>query len=391
LNREPLVKSLRPTLLFWSLMASLLLSPSEYCYAASPRDEYNKIQREIQEHTKKLKNVKKRGTSTLAEMETINKQLKSVEADLRKYRRQLINTESQISKIEKEIAENKSDIEKYRRWIKIKLRAIYKYGYHSDIIMLFLNTDDISQIMRKVKFLQLFAAYENQILNRYKDNIEKLNKQEKKLVSLKKRLIRNRENVKAEEDALENTKKKKKILLASVKKEEVVYKKMLKELKQASQKILEIIRESEKEQKAVTFAAKNFSTLKGKLPWPVLGKIAIPYGSQKDPVFNTPLFRSGAYIQAHNSAVAKAIHTGKVVFAEWFKGYGQLVILNHGEGYHTLYGSLSEIFTHVGDIIKNKQAVGRVGTSGIMNSPGLYFELRYKGKPLDPSQWLQKR
>ena len=85
------------------------------------------------------------------------------------------------------------------------------------------------------------------------------------------------------------------------------------------------------------------------------------------------------------------MHGGKVVFAEWFKGYGQMVIINHGDGYHTLYGSLSEIFTKVGDIIKGKQAVGRVGKSGLLTSPGLYFELRYKGKPLDPLQWLQRR
>ena len=80
-----------------------------------------------------------------------------------------------------------------------------------------------------------------------------------------------------------------------------------------------------------------------------------------------------------------------MVFAEWFKGYGKMVIVNHGGGYHTLYASLSEIFTKVGDIIKRKQTIGRVGRSGIMNSPGLYFELRYKGKPLDPLQWLQRR
>jgi septal ring factor EnvC (AmiA/AmiB activator) len=85
------------------------------------------------------------------------------------------------------------------------------------------------------------------------------------------------------------------------------------------------------------------------------------------------------------------VHNGKVVFAEWFKGYGQLVIVNHGDGYHTLYGSLSEIFTSVGDIIKGKQILGRVGNSGLLNSSGLYFELRYKGKPLDPLQWLHKR
>jgi len=168
---------------------------------------------------------------------------------------------------------------------------------------------------------------------------------------------------------------------------------MLREMEESAKGLLDIIRESERaeKQKEETFSTKSFAGLKGKLPWPVDGKVAIPYGSQKDPQFNTPIFRSGSYIKANADSVAKAVHSGKVVFAEWFKGYGQLVIVNHGDGYHTLYGSLSEIFTKVGDIIKGKQAVGRVGSSGLLNAPGLYFELRYKGKALDPAQWLQRR
>ena len=80
-----------------------------------------------------------------------------------------------------------------------------------------------------------------------------------------------------------------------------------------------------------------------------------------------------------------------MVFADWFKGYGNLLIINHGEGYHTLYANLSEIFFKVGDIIKVHDTVGKVGESGILNAPSLYFEIRYKGKPLDPVQWLKKR
>jgi septal ring factor EnvC (AmiA/AmiB activator) len=127
------------------------------------------------------------------------------------------------------------------------------------------------------------------------------------------------------------------------------------------------------------------------LPWPVNGKVAIPYGSQKDPQFDTPVFRNGVHIRTDSAADATSVHSGKVIFAEWFKGFGQLVIVNHGGGYHSLYGNLSEIFSHVGDIIRENQVIGKVGTSGILNAPGLYFEIRYKGKPLDPTQWLKRK
>jgi septal ring factor EnvC (AmiA/AmiB activator) len=236
--------------------------------------------------------------------------------------------------------------------------------------------------------MQNITAYEHRLMNSYKENLESLHEKEARLVQLRAELIQSKEKVKTEEASLEKNKIYKENLLASIKNEKSSYSNMLKELENTSKKLLEIIREAEKGE---TFTLKGFSKLKGKLPWPLNGKIMIPYGSQRDPQFNTPIFRSGTYIRSTYDSLVKAVYGGKVVFAEWFKGYGQLVIVNHGEGYHTLYGSLSEIFTKVGDIIKEKQKIGRVGNSGILNEPGLYFELRYKGKPLNPMQWLKRR
>jgi len=361
---------------------------TDYGYAATPQEEYKRIQKQIHEHKKKLEKAKRREHSILSELEMTNKQLNDVEAELRKYRKTLSNTELRIAKVESDISINRDDIERRKEWIRRKLRAMYKYGQTPETVMFYLTSNDLSQMMRRGKSLQYITVYEHRVLNTYKANLEVLQEKENQLVKLKRDLIRNRENVRVEEVSLAEKKKDKEILLASVKNEEYSYKKMLSELKDASKRLLEVIRETEKTD---TFSAEGLSKLKGKLPWPVQGKVAIPYGSQRDPQFNTPIFRSGTYIQSIGDSAAKAVYNGKVVFAEWFKGYGQLVIVNHGNGYHTLYGSLSEIFTKVGDIIKVNQAIGRVGNSGILNAPGLYFEIRYKGKPLDPFQWLKKR
>ena len=163
---------------------------------------------------------------------------------------------------------------------------------------------------------------------------------------------------------------------------------MLSELKEAAKRLSDIIRESSRTD---DYSARGFGQLKGRLPWPSEGRLAIPYGSQRDQQFDTLVFRNGINIQTDPSSDARAVYAGKVIFAEWFKGFGQLVIINHGSGYHTLYGNLSEIFSHVGDIIKENQIIGKVVTSGILNAPGLYFEVRYKGKPLDPVQWLKRK
>jgi septal ring factor EnvC (AmiA/AmiB activator) len=356
--------------------------------AATPKDEYRDIQKRIKEQKKKLDRAKKRESSILTDLDRINRELTIVESRLRKYRAELKDTEGDVARVESEISENKKTIEKYRDWIKRKLRVLHQHGQAPDMVMLFLSSDDISQLMRSGKALQQVTLYENRLLNILKKNLEELRRREKQLTALRARLMKQRAQVRADEEALADNKKEKEMLLVSIKQEKSSYAKMLEELKTASKKILNIIREAEKRE---TFTAKGFSKLKGKLPWPLEGQVAIPYGSQRDPRFNTPIFRSGAYFQSPKDTSAKAVYHGKVVFAEWFKGYGKLVIINHGEGYHTLYGSLSEIFTNVGDIIKENQVIGRVGDSGVLNAPSLYFELRYKGKPLDPLQWLKRR
>ncbi len=364
-----------------------------FSYAASPHEEYRKIQKEMKTHKEKLEAAKRRESSILSDLESTSRQLRDVEDALKKYKNQMSTTESTIAQVENDIAHNKRTIDKLREWIRRKLRVIHRYGLNSEVFMLFLSAEDISELVRTGKYLQYITAYEHGILKTYKGTLESLTEKEKQLISLRKELSRNKEKVQAEEESLEEKKTKKESLLATVKKEKTTHTRMLREMEESSHRLLDIIRESEKSEKTKeeTFSTKSFAGLKGKLPWPVDGKVAIPYGSQKDPQFNTPIFRSGSYIKSNADAVAKAVHPGKVVFAEWFKGYGQLVIVNHGDGYHTLYGSLSEIFTKVGDIIKGKQAVGRVGSSGLLNAPGLYFELRYKGKPIDPAQWLQRR
>jgi septal ring factor EnvC (AmiA/AmiB activator) len=386
LSRVPCIQCPGLNLFIFLAFSSLLLA--SFCYAATPQEEYNNVQKEIKVHKKKLEKAKKREDSILTDLERINKQLNIKESELRKYKKRLINTESRISGVEADISLNKGNIERRSEWIKKKLRAMYKYGHAPEIAMLFLSADDISQLMRSGKFLQYVALSEHKVLNTYKENLESLQSKERQLMILKEELVSNRKKVSDEEKSLAESKSNREILLASVKKEKSSYTKMLNELKDTSKRLLDVIRESEKTD---TFSATGFSKLKGKLSWPLEGKVAVPYGSQKDPNFNTPIFRSGAYIQSNNDSLAKAVYNGKVVFAEWFKGYGQLVIINHGEGYHTLYGSLSEIFTKVGDIIKANDEIGRVGNSGVLNAPSLYFEVRYKGKPLDPLQWLKKR
>lgn len=373
------------TLLLFLLLMNGITSPS---YGVPPKEKYQKIQKEILEHKQKLKKTQKREYSVLGEIERLDKQLRKIESELRKLKKKLSRTESDIATVKTEIGKTKESLTQQADWIKRKLRALYKYGYSRDVAAVLLNIESVSQMMRISRYLEQIAIHEHEILEGYRQNLKIYTEKNNKLRSLKATLLADQKTTRKKELQLRNLRKSKKMILASLRDEKASHEKMIAELREASKKLLKLIEEASK---AETYAATGFSGLKGKLPWPVNGKIAIPYGSHTDPRFNTPLFRNGVHIQTKSLSAIRSVHNGKVIFAEWFKGFGQLIIVDHGNGYHSLYGNLSEIFSRVGDIIKRDQVIGKVGTSGILNAPGLYFEIRYKGKPLDPSQWLQRK
>jgi septal ring factor EnvC (AmiA/AmiB activator) len=125
-----------------------------------------------------------------------------------------------------------------------------------------------------------------------------------------------------------------------------------------------------------------FTELKGKLPWPVKGKLAQKFGSPRfDSVWD------GVLIEATEGADIRAVTWGKIVYAEWLRGYGLLIIIDHGQDYMSLYAFNQSLYKHVGDKVNAGEIIASVGQSGGRNQPGLYFGLRKKGLPIDPLEW----
>ena len=355
--------------------------------AENPKEQYRKIQKEMETHKEKLEQAKRHERSVLEDLDSMSRRLSEIEADLKKQQRRVRQTEAEINKVEKDIAVTRGELEKKKKWLKMRLRAMQRYGQSGDILFLLTSADDMAGLMRRWRYLEKISLRERKGIDEYGDNLRKLDEKEKQLQALRAELKRGEEKIRLTEASLAEKKKERETLLASVRKEKSTHEKLYRELQESAKRLLEVIRKLEEKE---TYEGKGFPALKGSLAWPVNGKVAIPYGSQKDPKFNTPVFRNGIYIKTEDESV-KAVYRGKVVFADWFKGYGNLVIVNHGEGYHTLYGNLSETFLKVGDIIKGKDTIGKVGESGMLNAPSLYFEVRYKGKPLDPMQWLRRK
>ena len=132
----------------------------------------------------------------------------------------------------------------------------------------------------------------------------------------------------------------------------------------------------------------SFGRLKGLLKQPVRGKIINFFGPFKNTRYNITNYRSGVDIQADRGEPIQSVSEGHIIYADWFKGYGNMMIVDHGHSYCTLYAHLEAMFKRRGEAVKSGEVIATVGESGALSGPGLYFEIRNQGKPEDPQMWL---
>ena len=129
-----------------------------------------------------------------------------------------------------------------------------------------------------------------------------------------------------------------------------------------------------------------FKQLKGALEWPTRGRLTTLYGALKA----VGLKWDGVIISAPEGQEVKSIHHGRVAFADWLRGFGLLLIIDHGDGYMTLYGHNQSLFKEIGEWVKPGETVALVGRSGGKGSAGVYFGIRYNGRPVNPQSWCRK-
>jgi septal ring factor EnvC (AmiA/AmiB activator) len=134
----------------------------------------------------------------------------------------------------------------------------------------------------------------------------------------------------------------------------------------------------------VLAGSEPFAERKGRLAWPVSGKLAAPYGS----ALSDGRTRQGLLIQAGTGSEVHAVAHGRVAFADWLRGYGQVAIVDHGGGYLTLYAHCESLLREVGDWVQAGEPIATSGPAGVDHGAGVYFELRKNGQAIDPGPWL---
>lgn len=374
--------------------------------ARNLQEEYKQMQQEMKTQRKKLESTKKTERNVVDELKKIKTDISEIENKLEIQRSKIVNLRENINNLRVEINNYNKKLAHQVVLLKKRIKTIQRMTYENDPLLIVLSEEDPLKVLKSIRYLKDISAYDQSLIRRYNTTLIVLNEKVRKLQGFEVELQKEEDHIKRLELSHKEKKNQKEKLLVSVRKERSHYENMIRELRESSNKILKIIEESNRKERELKKKRgiepkpgikdedlpehSAFTKLRGKLTWPVTGSIVIPYGQQLDPLFNLPVFRSGIHIKTIPNSQIRAVYEGKVVFADHFKGFGQLIILNHGGGYHTLYGNLSRLFSHNGAIIKERQVIGETGESQLIGAHGLYFEIRYKGKALNPEHWLRK-
>ena len=307
--------------------------------------------------------------------------------------------------LNKKITARKSELEQKKQMLQ-ELKSqyinrcihIYKHGRIKNIELLFAS-QSINQALVRYKYLKYFAEQESNLINNIKTEIGEIEKISKDLNAAyvqQKNTLKVKE--KEEQKYVANLDKKK-TLVKKLKWDKSVLSKQLTEAEQNYKKLNSIIvalekkrREREKSQnKSESYALnlKDFRKAKGKLYWPVKGKVISKYGKQINPVLKTEIKNTGIDIKAKSGDEAKAVFKGLVSMITYISGYGNTVIVDHGEGFYSVYSHLSDIFVEEDQYITAGKTVGLVGESGSLDGAKLHFEIYAYEKTVDPMKWLR--
>jgi len=353
-----------------------------------------KIEQQIKSVKDEIDNLQKKEIGYLETLHKIEKLLLDTEKELRTIERDLELAQKEIKQGEDELIHEKHILKERTVVLENRLRDIYKHRL-TNYLEILLNSESFSDFLTRFRYLKNILSLDAEIVNDIRQQIKKI---ENKKISLENReeiLSLLKEEVEKEKENIEFSIKARKSIIDKIDSQKEVYLESLKELEQSSQEIKNIIeriyqqqeedskKASQKEAPTVTLKPK-----KGILALPIQGKLISEYGRQKNTDFNTYTFNSGIDISAPLGQVVHAAGSGEVIYTGSIKGYGQIIIIDHGGRVTTLYAHLSRILIDIGDKVKKGQPIGQVGDSGGVSSTRLHFEVRVEGKPTDPMNWL---
>ncbi len=380
----------------------LLGQPEGDLLRADPITE--KIERErkaLEQLKKELEQQKRRVEETEKKRETVLESIENLDHKMMTSRQQRHQVERELRKKDRELEEITNALDQVRTRIRAgrssiaaRLRVQYmegRFGY----LKALLSADSPGELSRRFQYLSAISREEHNLLESYKQDLAKLTEVEAQRTAARDQMITLKRSTEEKLREIQGLKRNKRHFLARITRQKEAYQEAIAEQERETARVDALLRELEERRQAAALQAPRpnvgFKGFKGRLPWPAIGEVVSFFGRQKHPNFDTYVQRKGIEIQTREGTAIRAVMDGAVAYADWLKGYGLVLIVDHHNGFFSLYAHASKILTKVGVEVQAGQVIGETGDTGMTGENTLYFELRDGAEPVDPMLWLAKR
>jgi len=348
-----------------------------------------KVNEEIRVLRVRIEESSKRESEILSQLEQIVLTRKLVRNELAALYLRQEKLNSELAATRSRITGLRDTLRLEQRQIEKTLVTLYKYG-RFDFLQFLLQAENVNAAFSESRHLTILARHQQDIISSYLKTAAELQRAEADQSRQKAEVAGLIDDSVRKKQELEAQEVKSRALVQEIRKNKSKYEQALGEQKERAQQLQTLMDGLAKQEIVLPFRFIPFYEKKGKLPWPISGKVITRFGVE--PYLNTRTMNNGIEIAPpKEDIIIRSIHPGKVVYADYFQGYGNLLIIDHGMSYYSLYGHCDDFIVKKGDFVREEQPIATAGDLGSLKGVSLYLEIRYKSRPLDPLQWLKRR
>lgn len=373
----------------WKRILSAILLLSFVLFAVTPaladeleekKQELTNIQQQAEEAQRKAEQARSKERSISEQLRRIQGELDSAQDEFESINDQLENTEEQIQSNTELATRLTAKMQSQTKVLHRRIRDIYKNGQVNYVDVLF-GAKDFNDFVSRMDILKRILAYDNALIQSTKADRQALEKAKAQLESDRLKIIDLRKQAAVKRDQVAGRRQERQGVLNAATYEREMAERAYRELIETSKQIETMIRR-------IQSGEKNIGGSTGTMVWPAEGEITSPFGWRVHPIFGTQRLHTGIDIGADYGDATRAADGGVVIHSDWMGGYGNAVIIDHGNGISTLYAHNSQLLVSEGQTVAKGQTVARVGSTGYSTGPHLHFEVRQNGTPVNPLNFL---
>lgn len=350
------------------------------------QDQLDEIYKKLEQSRRKLRETKQQEESVINRLFIINRDLKVTKGQLSRAQDQIQRNENKIGYLRGSLAETKAKMDSKSALFSKRLNEIYRTG-GVNLFGLLLTADTLADFISRSYFFEKIIGRDIGIVDQLTQEHSKLSSTKEELEGVTIEIKKLARNIQSKKTYIENLAEEKQKVYKSLEQRKREYEKNIAELEQSSKEIENMVKKMLAERKAKGLAGPQGT---GTFIWPLYGRITSTFGYRRSPIWGGRSFHTGLDIAASHGSPIKAADGGEVIYSGWWRGYGKLVILDHGKGISTLYAHMSRIYAQKDQKVAKGQVLGLVGSTGWSTGPHLHFEVRKEGVPKNPVSWLPR-